>query len=123
MMREALRRARDEASWQQWVLVGIALACAVAVRFALGPLSTGDYTHFMKGWIEVLREQGFAAFGTSFANYNPPLLYLLYLFGLLPIDGLAVVKLIAALFDVALAAGIAAIAYREGACWSRRSLA
>ena len=60
MMREALRRARDEASWQQWALLGVGLACAIAVRFALGPLSTGDYTHFMKGWIEVLREQGFA---------------------------------------------------------------
>ena len=112
MIRDAFRRARAEASWQQWALLAVGLACAIAVRFSLGPLSTGDYTHFMKGWIEVLREQGFAAFGTSFANYNPPLLYLLYLFGLLPIDGLAVVKVIAALFDFALAAGVAAIAYR-----------
>ncbi|HPU02673.1 MAG TPA: glycosyltransferase 87 family protein, partial [Rhodoglobus sp.] len=112
MIRDAFRRARAEASWQQWALLAVGLACAIAVRFSLGPLSTGDYTHFMKGWIEVLREQGFAAFGTSFANYNPPFLYLLYLFGLLPIGGLAVVKVIAALFDFALAAGVAAIAYR-----------
>ena len=112
MIRDAVRRARAEASWQQWVLLGIGLAAAIAVRVTLAPLSTGDYTHFMKGWIEVLREHGFAAFGTSFANYNPPFLYLLYLFGLLPIDGLTVVKLIAGLFDIVLAAGVAAIAYR-----------
>jgi predicted anti-sigma-YlaC factor YlaD len=55
MIRDAFRRARAEASWQQWALLAVGLACAIAVRFSLGPLSTGDYTHFMKGWMGLLR--------------------------------------------------------------------
>lgn len=107
-----MRRLRDEGTWQQWVLVAIALLCAAGMRVALAPDVSRDVAHAVGPWLDTIRSGGFSALGGSFANYNPPYLYLLYLGSLTPLSDVAVVKTIAAVFDLALAAGVAAVAYR-----------
>jgi Gpi18-like mannosyltransferase len=108
-----IARARSEASWQQWLLIGIAVLSAVGMRIALAPNFTSDHTVYTGPWIQELRAGGFSALGEDFANYNPPYLYLLYLGTLLPFaDDLTIVKLISAGFDLLLAAGVGALVHR-----------
>ena len=66
------------------------------MRYALGPNASGDVKHALGPWLTVIRSEGFSAFGHSFANYNPPYLYLLYLGSLTALN----------------AAGAAAMAFR-----------
>jgi Gpi18-like mannosyltransferase len=106
------RRLRETGEWQQWTLVVIAFVAALGMRWSLRGGSTADFAVYMRPWIAVLREGGFAALGQEFANYNVPYLYLLFLGSLLPIEPLSVVKLVALLFDLMMAAGVAAIAHR-----------
>ncbi|CAN5547217.1 hypothetical protein BH10ACT7_BH10ACT7_05690 [soil metagenome] len=96
------------------MLLAIAFACAIGMRFALLPHFTSDYTYGMSAWLETLRTEGFSAFGRHFSDYNVPYLYLLYLGSLLPLEPLAIVKLIGAISDLALALGAAAIVLRLG---------
>ncbi len=99
-------------TWQQWALVVVALLCALGMRYALAPNVSGDIEHAVRPWLDTIRTDGFSALGGSFANYNPPYLYLLYLGSLTPLNDLEIIKSIAAVFDLALAAGVAAIAFR-----------
>ena len=82
------------------------------MRYALGPNASGDVKHALGPWLTVIRSEGFSAFGHSFANYNPPYLYLLYLGSLTALNNVEIIKVIAAVFDLALAAGAAAMAFR-----------
>lgn len=103
---------RDGATWQQWALIAVALLCALGMRWALAPNISGDVRHSVSPWLDTLRSDGFSALGGSFANYNPPYLYLLYLGSLTPFSDVVIVKIIAAVFDLALAAGVVAVALR-----------
>jgi len=66
----------------------------------------------VRPWIDFLEAKGFEGLGQSFANYNVPYLYMLYVGTRLPLEAIEIVKAIGLLFDLALAAGVAAIAYR-----------
>jgi Gpi18-like mannosyltransferase len=59
------------------LLVGIALA--LALRYSLLDFKSVDYYSSLKPWYNAIQSEGFAAFATSFSNYNPPYLYLLYM--------------------------------------------
>ncbi len=103
---------RDAAPWQQWVLITISFVCALGLRYALAPTVSGDVKHAVGPWLDIIRSDGFSALGGSFANYNPPYLYLLYLGSLTPLNNVEIIKSIAVVFDLVLAAGVAAIALR-----------
>jgi len=60
---------------------------ALALRISLLDFKSGDFFDYTKVWHGTLKSEGFAAFGTDFANYNLSYLYLLYLvIRLLPIS-------------------------------------
>jgi Gpi18-like mannosyltransferase len=103
---------RVDGRWQQWSLLAIALAAALGLRWALEPYVSHDFTRFLDPWFQHLKSHGFSGLADDFANYNVPYLYLLYLGSLTPLHSLAVVKLIALVFDLILAAGVAAIAWQ-----------
>jgi Gpi18-like mannosyltransferase len=54
------------------------LSLALALRLSLLSFKSSDYFSYTRGWYNTLSQQGFSAFGKSFANYNLPYLYLLY---------------------------------------------
>lgn len=109
---DAISRLDLRRSWPQWLLVIIAAVAAVLLRRTLRPHSTTDYTVYVGLWFDHLKEFGFSGLATVEANYNPPFLYLLLAGSALPMDGLYVVKLIAGIFDIVGAVGIAFILYR-----------
>lgn len=85
------------------------LGLAVWVRVSGWSYVSRDMAHFLFGWVDELRNMGYAGLAQSSANYNPPYLYLL-LIGLLLEPGasaLAITKSISTVFDVALAGAVA----------------
>ncbi|MCU1439809.1 MAG: hypothetical protein JWP85_806 [Rhodoglobus sp.] len=102
---------RVDGRWQQWSLLAIAFVAAMGLRWALEPHMSHDFTRFLDPWFQHLKTHGASGLADDFANYNVPYLYLLYLGTLTPLHSLAVVKLIALVFDLALAAGVVAIAW------------
>ena len=60
------------------VTITALLVLAYSIRLALLPYATIDFTHFFDRWGNSMRARGTGFFATSFANYNPPVLYLYY---------------------------------------------
>ena len=77
---------------------------AIVLRVALYNVQTSDYTFFLSSWYDFIKNNGgFAAFKSSFSNYNVPYLYLLALTTYLPISKLVAIKTLSILFDAVLA--------------------
>ncbi len=77
---------------------------AVVLRVSLYSVQTSDYTFFLSSWYDFIKSNGgFAAFKSSFSNYNVPYLYLLALTTYLPISKLIAIKTLSVLFDAVLA--------------------
>jgi Gpi18-like mannosyltransferase len=99
-------------SWQQWILLAIAIIAVLIMHKTLVSYYTEDFTVFVTHWFDHLKNNGFGGLADNFSNYNVPYLYLLYLGTLTPFDGLQVTKIIAGFFDLVLAAGAAAVVFR-----------
>ncbi len=84
------------------VLAG-ALVAALALRWTLLDVRSGDYRTFLDPWYTHLAENGFAGLGDTFSNYNTPYLVLLALATHLPIPEIAAIKGISVVFDLVLA--------------------
>jgi len=63
---------------ERWLVLAIGLALIVLAKAPFLPDEGGDYTGFVKGWFDYIRNQGvWRAYGTSFSNYTPFYTYLL----------------------------------------------
>ena len=74
----------------------------------------GDYTFFLKPWVEFIRSHGYwQAFRFEFANYSPPYLY--FLLGIAKLGGepLIPIKLVSICFEYVAAWFIGGIAYQK----------
>lgn len=76
---------------------------ALLIRLELAPFVSGDFSAFLTHWCDYLRQYGWTAFKDSFADYNPPYLYLLYLGVQTGLSNLEIVKAISILSDLLLA--------------------
>ncbi len=65
--------------WHAVAMPFVGIILAAALRYTLLDFKSVDYYSSLKPWYAAIKSQGFSAFGTSFSNYNPPYLYLLYL--------------------------------------------
>lgn len=55
-----------------WLLISL----AVALRLAMVPNRSGDFTYFLSPWYDYIQANGgFAALRTGFSDYTPPYLY------------------------------------------------
>jgi len=72
-MKEGLRSHVVDA-----VLIAVGVGIALALRISLLEFKSVDYFSYTRGWYNILKAEGFAAFGRDFSNYNLPYLYLLY---------------------------------------------
>lgn len=60
-------------------ILAVGLTLAIAIRLNLLDYKSLDYFAGFKTWYNMIKSMGFSAFAYSFADYNPPYLYLLYL--------------------------------------------
>ena len=90
-----------------YIIIGISIILGVYVRWLFRRYESGDYTDFLSGWYEQIKELGgFKALATQIGNYGIPYQFLIALFSYLPIRSLYGYKVISCVFDFVNAAGI-----------------
>lgn len=100
---------RAPATARTWPPARIAVAAvvvlgALALRLTFVQFQSGDFSAYFGPWYEYIQQHGhFAAFRTTFANYNVPYLYLMAILSYTPLQPLYAVKLISVVFDLLLA--------------------
>ncbi len=72
---------------------------AFAVRVCLHSFISDDWTIYWSDWLAQLSARGFGALADDFYDYAPPVMYLLYLITLLPLNAMTVFKGICCLMD------------------------
>src|SRR6478736_3283324 len=97
----AARRRRPA---PQAIVLAILVVAALAMRWFLFDVVSGDYRSFLSNWYAHLAQAGgFAGLGDEFSNYNTPYLALLAALTYLPADPLVGIKTISVVFDLVLA--------------------
>ena len=93
----------------------IALIClSVLVRVVLLPVANGDYNHYLKPWIDFIRENGyFHALKYDFYNYTPSYIYTLIGVAKTGWNSLYAIKAVTYLFEYLTAYIIGRIAYMK----------
>lgn len=89
--------------------VWICGALALVARLALLPYVSEDSTIFLLPWIQEFRDNGAAALGGEFSNYNFPYLLLMFLGSLLPLEPLFAIKAVSLAGDLLLALSVGAV--------------
>lgn len=83
--------------------VGVFAALAMLARVRMLDFTTADYNSFLKGWLEIFREGGFAMLAQNVGDYNLIYQYILLLITKIPLHDLYLIKLVTVAFDYALA--------------------
>lgn len=83
--------------------VGAFAALAMLARVRMLDFTTADYNSFLKGWLEIFREGGFAMLAQNVGDYNLIYQYILLLITKIPLHDLYLIKLVTVAFDYALA--------------------
>jgi len=98
-----LWREKFITSPRAFIIPALLLLLSMLIKAAFLSYESDDYLTFLAPWTEFFRENGFAGLGRDLGNYNPPYMYLLWLFSLFPVSELYLIKLCSVLFDVLLA--------------------
>ena len=85
-------------------------AIALLTRLAMFPYVSEDATISLLPWMQEYRQDGAAALGGEFSNYNFPYLFLLFLGSLLPLEPLFAIKSVNLVGDLLLALSVGAMA-------------
>ena len=94
-VRKLLKKERSEMVF----LVAITLL-AVAVRILVRSFVAEDWSVYWSDWLLQLKEGGFSALKDDFYDYAPPVMYLLYLITLLPMNAMTAFKGICCLLEI-----------------------
>jgi Gpi18-like mannosyltransferase len=65
--------------YENAIIIVIAIALAVLLRFSLLGFESRDFTLYNGPWYATIKQEGFEAFRSGFSNYPPLYLYFLYL--------------------------------------------
>lgn len=91
------------------LFLAVITVLAVAVRVLARSFVADDWSIYWSNWLLELQTKGFAALAEDFYDYAPPVMYLLYLITLLPVNAMTAFKGFCCLLEFAGAAVIAGI--------------
>ena len=95
----------------EYLLIGVLTVLAVLVGISMRTFVSDDWVIFWDDWFFHLESKGFAALADDFYDYAPPMLYLLYLITLLPVNYMTAFKGFCCLLDFAGAAAVAGLVW------------
>ena len=96
----------------EWVILLFMVGLAISIRFSLVEWVSGDYSSFLKPWLQQIVDQGgWASLGHAIGDYTPPYIYLLTLISYFPQANssepyLLGIKIISIGFDLVLMVGV-----------------
>ncbi|MDO4816485.1 MAG: conjugal transfer protein TraL [Bacillota bacterium] len=88
---------------RRFLIPALLIVLITLVKASLLDFESNDYLDFLAPWTQFFRDYGFKGLGYDLGNYNPPYMYLLWLFSLFPVNELYLIKLTSLLFDILLA--------------------
>lgn len=92
LMKKKVSMGAYELKVSDLLLLSVLTLLAVSVRIMMRTFVAQDWTDYWEIWFTELRTGGFKALATDFYDYAPPIVYLLYLFTLLPINAMTAYK-------------------------------
>ena len=101
------------------IIIGFLFVLALMVRLSLMDWISGDYTSFLRPWMQqIVNGGGFASLGTKIGDYTPPYIFLLTILSYFPDQSssepyLSGIKVISIGFDVLLMVGV----YLNASIW------
>jgi Gpi18-like mannosyltransferase len=96
----------------EWVILLFMVGLAISIRLSLVEWVSGDYSNFLKPWLQQIVDQGgWASLGNAIGDYTPPYIYLLTLISYFPQANssepyLLGIKIISIGFDFVLMVGV-----------------
>ena len=94
---------------EELLVLTVLTVLAVTVRVLVRSFVADDWSIYWSSWLLELETKGFRALAGNFYDYAPPVMYLLYLITLLPINAMTAFKGFCCLLEFAGAAVIAGI--------------
>ena len=92
LLNKKMKLGGQELNVSDVLLLAAITVLAVWVRTAVRSFVAQDWTDYWSLWLEELRAGGFKALAGNFYDYAPPVMYLLYLITLLPINSMTAFK-------------------------------
>jgi Gpi18-like mannosyltransferase len=96
----------------EWVILLFMVGLAISIRLSLVEWVSGDYSNFLKPWLQQIVDQGgWASLGRVIGDYTPPYIYLLTFISYFPQANstepyLLGIKIISIGFDLVLMVGV-----------------
>ena len=81
-----------EARASEWLFLAALTVLAVALRISVRSFVADDWSVYWSAWLAELEADGFKAVAGNFYDYAPPVMYILYLITLLPINAMTAFK-------------------------------
>ena len=100
---------KQEARASEWLFLAALTVLAVALRISVRSFVADDWSTYWSAWLAELETNGFKALAGNFYDYAPPVMYILYLITLLPINAMTAFKGLCCLLELIGAAVIAGI--------------
>ncbi|MCD8363226.1 MAG: hypothetical protein LUC98_09780 [Lachnospiraceae bacterium] len=98
-MEKKLSIGKHEIEASQLFFLAAVTLLALGVRVCLRSFISDDWTIYWSDWLSQLTQRGFAALADDFYDYAPPVMYLLYLITLLPLNAMTAFKGVCCLMD------------------------
>lgn len=99
LLNKKMKLGGQELNVSDVLLLAAITVLAVWVRTAVRSFVAQDWTDYWSLWLEELRAGGFKALAGNFYDYAPPVMYLLYLITLLPINSMTAFKAFCCMLD------------------------
>lgn len=99
LLNKKMKLGGQELNVSDVLLLAAITVLAVWVRTAVRSFVAQDWTDYWRLWLEELSAGGFKALAGNFYDYAPPVMYLLYLITLLPINSMTAFKAFCCMLD------------------------
>ncbi len=87
-----IRIGKHRLAVREFLMLAILTFLAIGVRVSVRTFVSDDWTIYWSDWLARLEVQGFRALADDFYDYAPPVMYVLYLITLLPVNAMTAFK-------------------------------
>lgn len=111
MLKKKISIGTFKAEMSELLFLAVLTVLAVGVRISVRTFVAEDWSVYWSDWLAKLEAGGFRALADDFYDYAPPVMYILYLITLLPVNAMTAFKGLCCILEFAGAALIGKMVY------------